>query len=112
MNVLHSVSVAEFDLDIGNSLIATCPSDIDYKQELNCSRVDDLCFPDGAHSFDSDAVFMIVPSRRSNELLFGLAAFARRKSESYARGAVMASLLVLTRRPLFFCIIRLRCECC
>ena len=87
--------MAEFHLTKGNSLAATHPPDVAFK---NPEELSNLCFPEGAHLHTHDWVFIFLWDEGP---LFGVAFYSRFEDPGLTRGALQKSLLLLARKPYF-----------
>eukprot|EP00761_Pharyngomonas_kirbyi_P011396 gb/GECH01011421.1/.p1 GENE.gb/GECH01011421.1/~~gb/GECH01011421.1/.p1 ORF type:complete len:851 (+),score=162.09 gb/GECH01011421.1/:1-2553(+) len=122
-NNIFSISISEFDIDIGNTLSTTYPN-IPLEDMYSDRTLADLCLPDGSHLYKEDISYMILPcpkdikgalkmkksKKKSKEIkmefekekyLYGIILFHNRKDESVRRGAVQKSMLLLSYQPHF-----------
>eukprot|EP01065_Artemidia_motanka_P032673 TRINITY_DN39669_c0_g1_i1.p1 TRINITY_DN39669_c0_g1~~TRINITY_DN39669_c0_g1_i1.p1 ORF type:complete len:1317 (+),score=443.29 TRINITY_DN39669_c0_g1_i1:67-3951(+) len=99
-SVIHSVSLADFDLHAGNTLSQTFPATVDLEQEVVQKNLHDLCFPDGAHEACRDTVFAVLDGTDGGQL-FAVACYRAVRTALVKRGAVQRGLLVLCKVPLF-----------
>jgi len=124
--LLHSVSFAEFDIDVGNTLTHRYPqftlAEYDDEYLGNC------CLPDGGHIHREDRTFLVLQVRQKTKVtkkskknkqkkkedgdeestekeqlrtLYGVAYFVSRTDSTVKRGALQKSILVLSYHPYF-----------
>eukprot|EP00754_Rhynchopus_humris_P051670 Rhum_TRINITY_DN9675_c0_g1::Rhum_TRINITY_DN9675_c0_g1_i1::g.34673::m.34673 len=98
--LIHSVSMADFDITIGNTLSQTWPKGVDLKKEIVQQNMNDMCFPDGAHDAHRDTVCAVV-DRREGGHLYAVGCYRGIKSGSVKRGAIQRGVLIVTTAPLF-----------
>eukprot|EP01104_Vermistella_antarctica_P014200 TRINITY_DN4428_c0_g5_i1.p1 TRINITY_DN4428_c0_g5~~TRINITY_DN4428_c0_g5_i1.p1 ORF type:complete len:648 (-),score=154.01 TRINITY_DN4428_c0_g5_i1:9-1952(-) len=97
---IYSISIAEFDIDEGNTLSVTYPLAVDFGPLNN--KLADLCLPDGAHYHTEDWVYVFLWDYDvDHPALYGMAFFASVRDEKYKRGAVQRSVLLLSTQPYF-----------
>eukprot|EP01063_Lacrimia_lanifica_P006757 TRINITY_DN14253_c0_g1_i1.p1 TRINITY_DN14253_c0_g1~~TRINITY_DN14253_c0_g1_i1.p1 ORF type:complete len:1526 (+),score=391.05 TRINITY_DN14253_c0_g1_i1:77-4579(+) len=99
--VIHSVSLAQFDLALGNTLSATRPETVDLGADVAHSALHDLCFPDGAHNANRDTVYAVLERKSGDGQLYAVGCYRALKTDTVSRGAVQRGLLVLTNVPLY-----------
>lgn len=98
--LLHSLSIAEFELKIGNTLSHRHP-------EFEIPGYDDTfladcCLPDGAHLVEEDYTAIILePKGGPDTILYGLGFFANVRDSTVKRGAIQRALLIILRQPYF-----------
>jgi hypothetical protein len=109
-NPIHSVSIAEFDVDKGNTLSTVYPSDAFDHCLLSLNYLADKSLPDGAHMYEEDycvfrfsleEFFKEIPTNKTEKHVFGLALFQSRRTEKVKRGAIQKSLVLFTYQPMF-----------
>eukprot|EP01028_Stygiella_incarcerata_P006904 TRINITY_DN28093_c0_g1_i1.p1 TRINITY_DN28093_c0_g1~~TRINITY_DN28093_c0_g1_i1.p1 ORF type:complete len:1238 (-),score=362.35 TRINITY_DN28093_c0_g1_i1:136-3747(-) len=109
-NPIHSVSIAEFDVDKGNTLSIMYPSDAFDHCLLSLNYLADKSLPDGAHMYEEDycvfrfsldEFFKEIPTNKSEKHVFGLALFQSRRTDKVKRGAIQKSLVLFTYQPMF-----------
>eukprot|EP00762_Andalucia_godoyi_P007314 ANDGO_01589.mRNA.1 hypothetical protein NAEGRDRAFT_80839 len=103
--MIHSTSIAEFDIDVGNTLSVVYPLRAFDCCALSLNYIADHCLPDGGHAFTSDSTYFTlsreeffkrpVPSDAPSEL-FGFAYFVNVRDETVRRGAVQKSIVVIS----------------
>ena len=99
--LLHSVSVAEFNELKGNTLSLTYPASASPAVESHTAEdIAELCLPDGGHKHESDSVYLLLTGA-GDVALYGLAVFRNRKDAKEKRGARQLAVLVVARRPYF-----------
>ncbi|KAJ6237187.1 arf3-interacting protein [Anaeramoeba flamelloides] len=105
---IFSISIAEFDIDIGNTLVKRFP---EFKfEKYNYQSLANLVIPDGAHIHKSDHTYLVLdcsgekgfPSEACEEsYLFGIGIFVCIHDETVRRGAKQSSILLLSKLPYF-----------
>ncbi|KAJ3427034.1 arf3-interacting protein [Anaeramoeba flamelloides] len=105
---IFSISIAEFDIDIGNTLTKRFP---DFKfEKYNYQSLANLVIPDGAHIHKSDHTYLVLdcagekgfPSETCEEsYVFGIGIFVCIHDETVRRGAKQSSILLLSKLPYF-----------
>lgn len=105
-NPVVLVAVAEFDIDVGNTLSFVHPKGVVENLGLVKNVVADKCLPDGAHLHSEDwtILFVNVPDSSSpdkTQKLFGYAMFKNKPDASVRRGAIQKSMVAFTKVPLF-----------
>lgn len=98
------VSVAEFDIDVGNTFTVRYPESFDFAPHTPQSLAN-LCLPDGAHLREEDWTFLNIMLDLGNPAeptrAFGVGFYKNVKDPSVRRGYVQKSLLLLSTEPLF-----------
>eukprot|EP00756_Hemistasia_phaeocysticola_P011092 Hpha_TRINITY_DN15087_c1_g3::TRINITY_DN15087_c1_g3_i1::g.124009::m.124009 len=102
-SLLHSVSLADFDLHKGNTISQTYPASVDLAAEVRQSNLHDLCFPDGAHEAQCDTVYGVL-DRIDGGQLYAVGFYRAVRTNLVKRGAVQRGILVLSREPLYRCL--------
>eukprot|EP00659_Diplonema_papillatum_P006303 gene6303-9655_t len=59
-HTLHSVSLADFDIKVGNTISHTWPPTVNLQDDIDQDNLHDLCFPDGAHAAERDTRAVLV----------------------------------------------------
>jgi len=95
--LVHSVSIAEFDLTEGNTIRTTYPPNAKFS---NKEELSNLCFPEGAHLHHHDWTTLCLWDEEDGPL-FGIAFFSKLEDDSLQRGAIQQSILLLGRLPFF-----------
>lgn len=97
--VLHSISIAEFEKTLGNTLVVKYP---DFKlDEYDDQYLANCCLPDRAHLHDEDWTFLILPNAKNKKTLYGMGYFRNFRDATVRRGAVQKALLLLSTQPYF-----------
>ncbi|KAL0481302.1 hypothetical protein AKO1_012751 [Acrasis kona] len=119
-NLVYCVCIAEFDILKGNTLSHTYPPHRDV-QELYSNadhellaplNIADMCLPDGAHVYEEDQTYMILPVKgvemrkeleltESQKYIYGCILFRNKKDSTVKRGAIQKSILLLSSQPYF-----------
>eukprot|EP01059_Diplonema_ambulator_P000876 TRINITY_DN10697_c0_g1_i1.p1 TRINITY_DN10697_c0_g1~~TRINITY_DN10697_c0_g1_i1.p1 ORF type:complete len:561 (+),score=163.21 TRINITY_DN10697_c0_g1_i1:93-1685(+) len=99
LNPLHSVSIADFHIQIGNTITHTWPQTADMK-EFKTENLHDFCFPDGAHDAHRDTVYGVLECV-DGTTMFGLGCYRALKTQSVERGAVQRGILIITTVPIY-----------
>lgn len=107
--MIHSVSIAEFDIDEGNTLSCIHPADAFDCSALSLNFIADHCLPDGAHAFASDCAYFVFTrdefyspeylAAHSDTLpaeLYGFACFLNVRTDAVRRGAIQKSIVVIS----------------
>ena len=100
---IHSVSLAHFDIAIGNTISCTWPESVNLKEEVVQQNMHDMCFPDGAHDTHRDTVYAVCDKVGGGHL-YVVGCYRSVKCEGVKRGAVQRGVLILTHMPLFGCL--------
>ena len=122
---LHSVSLALFDVAVGNTIAYTAPASdaaadggddvapayLGGRRLMDVKGLQDFCFPDGGHDSYTDYVpiaVRLVPRSGNNndwneesDMLYGLANYHLLRDAKVERGARQRGILFLTHRPCF-----------
>eukprot|EP01122_Echinamoeba_exundans_P012152 TRINITY_DN5024_c0_g3_i1.p1 TRINITY_DN5024_c0_g3~~TRINITY_DN5024_c0_g3_i1.p1 ORF type:complete len:1078 (+),score=213.78 TRINITY_DN5024_c0_g3_i1:245-3478(+) len=108
-------AVVEFDIDKGNTIGVSYPSEFDWEQ-FECGHVADLCLPDGAHIHTCDHTYLFLhpkrvltngkpneatPSTAAAGMTYGISLFKKRVDKTVKRGAVQRAALILSSIPAF-----------
>ncbi|KAJ5067844.1 late secretory pathway protein avl9-related [Anaeramoeba ignava] len=103
---VHSISIAEFDISLGNNLTQRYP-EFTFK-DYDIKNLASLSIPDGGHSREEDLCYMILNLENEEEFknekepfLYGLAYFKSIPSKETTRGAIQISILLLSYYPYF-----------
>eukprot|EP01060_Flectonema_neradi_P040825 TRINITY_DN9443_c1_g1_i1.p1 TRINITY_DN9443_c1_g1~~TRINITY_DN9443_c1_g1_i1.p1 ORF type:complete len:1084 (+),score=187.65 TRINITY_DN9443_c1_g1_i1:115-3366(+) len=98
-NPIHSVSLCDFDIQIGNTLSQSWPKEPDFS-EIVQSNLHDMCFPDGAHETHKDTVYAILDTKQGDHL-YAVGGYRALKTATAQRGAVQRGILIISKVPLF-----------
>ncbi|KAJ5069122.1 arf3-interacting protein [Anaeramoeba ignava] len=103
---IHSISIAEFDIDKGNTLTVRYP---DFKlKKYDYEYLANLSIPDGAHIHHEDWTYILLDisdddafKKEDQKILYGLGLFRCVHDETVRRGAIQRSILILSWLPYF-----------
>ena len=98
-NLIHSVSLCDFDIQVGNTLSQSWPVVPDFSSIVQ-SNLHDMCFPDGAHETHKDTVYAILDTNQGDHL-YAVGGYRALKTATAQRGAVQRGILVISKIPLF-----------
>ena len=93
------MAILDFDITVGDCVCARYPSNA--KLPFSDDKLSALCIPEGGHIFEEDHTFVLCKEPVTSDQLFGLAYFRNKKDPTVKRGAVMRSIVLLSRRPFF-----------
>eukprot|EP00947_MAST-08B_sp_MAST-8B-sp1_P003321 g3321.t1 len=100
-SLVHSVSLAQFDELVGNTLAVSFPAAPDPEiTSHDKAALAELCLPDGAHQFSSDWTYQLLEGAGSTPL-FGVACFRNRPDATQKRGAHQFAMLIVSFEPHF-----------
>ena len=93
------MAILDFDITVGDCVCARYPSNAQLP--FSDDKLSALCIPEGGHIFEEDHTFVLCKEPVTSDQLFGLAYFRNKKDPAVKRGAVMRSIVLLSRRPFF-----------
>ena len=93
------MAILDFDITVGDVCKERYPSDAVIP--IADDKLSALCIPEGGHIFEEDHTFLFCKEPATGDQLFGIAYFRNKKDPTVKRGAVMKSIVMLSRRPFF-----------
>eukprot|EP01124_Arcella_intermedia_P005432 TRINITY_DN13205_c0_g1_i2.p1 TRINITY_DN13205_c0_g1~~TRINITY_DN13205_c0_g1_i2.p1 ORF type:complete len:893 (-),score=218.04 TRINITY_DN13205_c0_g1_i2:38-2716(-) len=104
-NPLLLVAIAEFDIDVGNTLSYLYPKNFDFKsRNLAKNSIADQCLPDGAHIHQEDWTILFTEwadDKGKMTKIYGMAMFKNKPDSTVKRGAIQKSMVAFSKVPFF-----------
>lgn len=92
-----AAAILDFDIRVGEGITHLHPPGVSLP--IAADHLAAIAMPEGSHKVQEDHTFLLTSG--DGEQIFGLCYFHNRRDPSVPRGAIMKSLVLLSRRPFF-----------